>query len=43
MKKLLVVGLTSLSLIGAPALRAADENPNNTKDRVGSIARSFVK
>ena len=38
MKKLLFVGLTSLSLVSAPALRAADENPNNTKDHVSSIA-----
>ena len=38
MKKLFVVGLTSLSLMSAPALRATDENPNNTKDHVSSIA-----
>jgi uncharacterized protein YdeI (BOF family) len=37
MKKLLFVGFTALSLVGAAAIRA-DENPNNTKDHVSSIA-----
>jgi uncharacterized protein YdeI (BOF family) len=37
MKKLLFVGLTTLSLVGISALKA-DENPNHTKDHVSSIA-----
>jgi len=37
MKKLLFVGLTTLSLVGVAALKA-DENPNHTKDHVSSIA-----
>ena len=37
MKKLLFVGLTTLSLVGLASLKA-DENPNNTKDHVSSIA-----
>jgi uncharacterized protein YdeI (BOF family) len=39
MKKSLVVCLTILSLLGTgAAIKAADENPNNTKDHVSSIA-----
>jgi uncharacterized protein YdeI (BOF family) len=38
MKKSFVVCLTLLSLIAAPAAIAHDENPNNTKDHVSSIA-----
>ena len=39
MKKSFVVCLTILSLLGtAVAVKAADENPNNTKDHVSSIA-----
>jgi uncharacterized protein YdeI (BOF family) len=37
MKKVLFVGLTSLTLLSSHALRA-DENPNNTKDHVSTIA-----
>ena len=37
MKKLLFVGLTTLSLVGAASLKA-DQNPNHTKDHVSSIA-----
>ena len=37
MKKQLFVGLTVLSLFGAAAVKA-DQNPNNTKDHVSSIA-----
>jgi uncharacterized protein YdeI (BOF family) len=37
MKKLLLVGLATLSLAGLTALKA-DENPNKTKDHVSSIA-----
>jgi uncharacterized protein YdeI (BOF family) len=39
MKQYLLAGLTILSLLGtSAALRASDENPNNTKDHVSSIA-----
>jgi uncharacterized protein YdeI (BOF family) len=39
MKKSLVVCLSILSLLGTgAAIKAADENPNNTKDHVSSIA-----
>lgn len=39
MKKSFVVCLTILSLLGTgAAIKAADENPNNTKDHVSSIA-----
>ena len=39
MKKSFVVCLTALSLLGTgAAIKAADENPNHTKDHVSSIA-----
>ena len=40
MKKQIIVGLTALSLIGTSSMTTikADENPNNAKDHVTSIA-----
>ncbi|HUB66105.1 MAG TPA: hypothetical protein VL981_01315 [Candidatus Methylacidiphilales bacterium] len=38
MKNALFASLATLSLFGLTALKAADENPNNTKDHVSSIA-----
>ena len=37
MKKTLLAGICILSLVGT-SMRASDENPNNTKDHVSSVA-----
>ena len=37
MKHLLFIGIATIALVGIPALKASDENPDKTKDHVSSI------